>query len=468
MIVNLWAVVLVTMLPLIHHFLVCAWRGWLNVDGLFVLSQWVMAAGTLSIVDLDAPLGKLAAAISTVPFVIYVATSALLATQGRRNVVFHADLEIEPIEARRHPALVALFLLSLLITIAYFMAVGYNVLALGLRGLATGTSNDYTTLRVESYASSRYLFPGYVNQFKNSILPALALVFIHSAFALKHPWRRAISAFLGVCLIFALLGTGQRGAFVIFGFTLMVFLRHVDRPKFRRRALIAGLALVPFLAVVTLLLGRSTTSIEGEAGPFGKTMVVFRELGKRFFYDNQFSGYAALQYLETQPTQWGREWGQAVAGLLPSNQGSPLARDVFSFLYGSDRGTAPISMWGSVYYNWEWIGLLLFPVLLAIVFDKLTRLQHSKARVNTLELVSTAGFAAVAGNWIAGGPEQLLNAGAVTYLILWVIGRRIARHATYSQEQQRELSEDFDPQSGLQRGRSPRRDDRVPPQSILH
>lgn len=464
---NLWAVLLVTVIPLIHHLLVASWRGWLNVDGLFVLSQWVMASGTLAIVDLGTDLGQLAAMISTIPFVIYVTTSCILATTGRQHSTFYTDITVEPLEPKNHGGLVALFGLSVVITVAYFQAVGYNVLAIGLQGLATGTTNDYTTLRVESYSSSRYLFPGYVNQFKNTILPALAIVFMHSLFSLRHRWRRPITGFLVVCCIFALLGTGQRGAFVIFGFTVLVFLRHLDRKGFGRRAPLLAVGLVPLLVVVTLLLGRSSESMEAASGPIGKVGVVFKELGKRFFYDNQFSGYAALEYLQTQPTQWGHEWLQAVAGLLPSNPGSSLARDVFAFLYQSDRGTAPISMWGSVYYNWEWLGLVTFPVILALLFDKLTRLQHSKKRVNSLELVSAAGFAAVAGNWIAGGPEQLLNAGAVTYAILWIIGRRISRRAE-ERDPERMSSENLRSQPRVQRGRIHNRNDRISSSTITH
>ena len=47
--------------------------------------------------------------------------------------------------------------------------------------------------------------------------------------------------------------------------------------------------------------------------------------------------------------------------------------------------------------------------------------------MTSLELIGMSGFFVICGNWIVGGPDYLLNAGGVTFAILWWLGRRIRR-----------------------------------------
>ena len=52
-------------------------------------------------------------------------------------------------------------------------------LLIGLRAQLSGQSDaDITTLRLNSYSGSQYFAPGYVNQFKNVLLPALVVIVI--------------------------------------------------------------------------------------------------------------------------------------------------------------------------------------------------------------------------------------------------------------------------------------------------
>ncbi|WP_446721061.1 O-antigen polymerase [Luteococcus sp. H138] len=398
-----------------------------------------MAVGTLWLLRDPANHTPGYATVVAVPTCIYLVTGTLLCLadekkgashdkKGASHGVIGNSTTVQPIPLQHHPLLLSLFLLSLFITVAYYYTVGYNVLALGIKGMFTGVSEDYTNLRLESYSSNRYLFPGYVNQFKNIILPSLALVWIHGVIETRQRGARLTSVILvGVCIL-ALLGTGQRGAFMLFSLAVLLFLYRLSPNRFRSRApRFLGLV-VPLMLVSTFLLGRSSAALSSATSLFGQAGVLFKELGKRFMYDNQWSGAMAYQYISMNPTQWGREWVQAISGILPSNPGSSLASDVFAYLYGTNRGTAPISMWGSVYYNFSWFGLLVFPVVLAIAWHKISSAQASSRPANGLEAVATTGFAAVAGMWAVGGPEYLLNAGAVAYGVLWWMGVRM-RHA---------------------------------------
>ena len=103
-----------------------------------------------------------------------------------------------------------------------------------------------------------------------------------------------------------------------------------------------------------------------------------------------------------------------------------MASDVFKMLYGNDRGTAPPSLWGSVHFNFGFIGLILLPILLAFIFAWTSR--ASIGQMNTLQLIGMSGVTAVTASWVASGPEFLLNTGAVTYAVLWYIGSRVGSH----------------------------------------
>ena len=82
----------------------------------------------------------------------------------------------------------------------------------------------------------------------------------------------------------------------------------------------------------------------------------------------------AFWYTYKQPTQDGADWKSSLLGILPGAGDAKvgLAHQVFAMVYGTPRGTAPPSIWGSVYYNFGWPGLILTPILLAICYQVIT------------------------------------------------------------------------------------------------
>jgi oligosaccharide repeat unit polymerase len=425
-----WLAALVTAAAVTHYFMVDRYQGVMTLDGLFTWAQWVMVSGTLVGLDSSQPSDSLYAGVVATAYLLYVVTS--IVTRAVVSGSGSGPRGTQPLASARERRLVVyrptfhfkvLLGLAILITVAYYVSVGYNVFLLGLQGLASGSSADYTTLRLDSYATSRYLFPGYVNQFKNTILPALSAVTMVYLFHARRPGRWIISGFLLAITIFGILGTGQRSPLILFTFTLVTYLFHVDPSRFKRRALVAAGIGAPFLLLATYLLGRSSLALQTSTGLLGKVQVLGYELLRRFFMDGQWSGQMAFRYTSQFPVQDGAEWKQALLGILPGNDGSRVARDVFQMLYGTDRGTAPPSLWGSVYYNFGWAGVIVIPLVLGVVFQVITFRATDHRTMSTFELFTMAGFFAVAGNWIAGGPDYFLNAGAVTYAILWWIAR---------------------------------------------
>lgn len=423
---NMHLIVLVSALLLGHYLVVSRYRGLLTADGLFVLSQWIMTTGALWFLDLNRPEAVTYAWVICLPMAIYVGTSIFLFAMAPDKP--NGGNAVVPQGREGSAVLAALFVISLAITGLYFVAVGYNVLALGLQEMfSTRQASDYSELRLQTYSTDRYLFPGYVNQFKNILLPSCAVVIIHYVLSRRGAFRWPIVAALVVVCLLSLLGTGQRGAFIVFCIMLAVFLKVTAPKRAGRRILALSLVALPLILLVTMLLGRSQTKLDAAGGRSGTIEVLLEEFRKRIFYDNQFSGWAAFEYSVTRPTQWGAEWLQGVQGILPGNPGSSLAREVFEVLYGNQRGTAPISMWGSVYYNWGWWGIILVPVILAFVINRMVNRFQAIERPTALEGMGYAAASGVVGNWVVGGPEYLLNAGLIAALFLWWLGARARR-----------------------------------------
>jgi oligosaccharide repeat unit polymerase len=421
-------ILFVTLASLAHYFSVGRFEGVLTLDGLFVLTQWIMATGTLLLLDPSNSADRLYAFVISAPMILYVSASMVTywIVRGSSSRLFGGIVRGVSVY-RPTIAIWGLLLLSVTITIAYYQAVGYNVFELGIRNAFNGTTADYATLRVDSYSPNRYLFPGYANQFKNTILPSLTLIASIYLFRTRDTLRGLIVIPLILISVFGILGTGQRGAFIQFSLTLITFLFHFDRKRFRRRATMAFLASAPLVFLATFILGRSAQSIGQDSGFFTKIATLGRELLNRFFQVNQFSGQIGFRFTYGQPTQNGMEWIQGVLGILPGNSGSPLDGLIFKSLYGSARGTAPPSMWGSTFYNFGWLGLLLLPIVLAAIYQVVTFRSTNKTHMNTLELIGMSGTFVVCGNWIADGPEYLLNAGGVTFAVLWWLGHRAAQ-----------------------------------------
>jgi oligosaccharide repeat unit polymerase len=412
----------VTILTVVHYSVVSRVQGVLTLDGIFAILQWVMASGTLWILDASVTADNRYAYVISVPPMIYVLTSMLvyLASASRRargvTVIQPRTLIVKPTQG-----LIWLLTFSGAITVLYFVSVGHNVLLQGLRG----TGENYTDLRLESYSGSRYLYPGYVNQFKNTIFPLLAVSIGAYLIAARRAGRVIYGVAASVGILLAVLGTGQRGAFVQFLLTILTFLYLLDRARFRRRASIALTLGIPPLMFSTFLLGRSDLNGTSANSTIRVARVLSGELVKRVFYDNQASGQYAFRYIEFRPIAIGQEWLQGILGILPTNSGSSLAREVFAYLYGSDRGTAPISMWGSVYYNFGVAGVFLGAVFLGIAFQTCTARILQRPERNMVELLGIASTFVILGNWVVGGPEYLLNAGLLAALFVWWIGSRI-------------------------------------------
>lgn len=408
----------------LYYLMVIRRVGLLTPESLFVYMNLLMAVGSLPLLDPGREADEVHGYVLAYTLTCFMLVSGVVHLSRPKP---RTSLAYEVVAFRPSIAYWILFVLSVTVVVIYYFAVGYSALLRGLANTVSGGSEDVAGLRVDSYSGSRYFFPGYVNQFKNVLLPALTVVLVtYWARSGRQRWLSA--GLLSVIVLFGLLGTGQRGAFVTFAMTLLAFVYLMEKRAFPRRGAIIVLLVVPVVMLSTVALGRSNNSYSANAGAVARSATVLSELQGRILQDNQQSSVVGFRYVyESEEVQGGREWGRSLAGVLPGDRGSDLPSRIFTQMFGSTRGTAPPSIWGSIYHNFGLGGVAIAPVVLALIIGKITRKAAIPRQRNTLEVVGIAGVLTTVGLWVVDTPVFLLNTGLVVYMVLWAWGVRASR-----------------------------------------
>lgn len=419
-----WLAIPVLGIFALYYFTVVRRVGLFAADSLFAYAQLLMAVGSFPLLDSEREADLVYGYLLAFTIIAYMVAGFFFHSSRRRS---SGETEVYTFQPGFHVSV--LVGISALIVVAYYYAVGHVTIFEGFRNLFGGEDSDVTTLRLESYSGSRYLFPGYVNQFKNALLPALALV-IFTAWVRRGRVPFVKAAMLWSFTLIGILGTGQRGAFVLFVVMAVVYIYLLDARAFPRRGVGVIVLAVPVLLLSTLALGRSSDDVDSQSSSAGKASVAAAEFGKRLMNDNQSSAVVAFRYIyEGNEIQNGQEWLRSLAGLLPGVRGSDLANRVFALVYGSDRGTAPESIWGSIYHNFGNGGIVVAPFVLAGIAAFITRRVQRSPQRSTLTTVGMAGTITVFGMWVASPPVFLLNNGIVVYIAIWLVGSWLDKKA---------------------------------------
>jgi len=401
--------------------------GLLNPDGLFVLFNSIGLLGTLIVVDSRKAIDSRYAWIVFAGLVTYMATSMLIRWYrfGNRQPL-PSGVTATPLNRW----VWGLYAFSLLVSLGYYAAVGHIVLIDSALARLTGHPYNTTNARFASYAVGRYVFPGYVNQFKNSILPITTIAIVHSLWVRKLRWRAPLTIVMLAVMFVMLAGTGQRGAAVIV-FIVAGMAATKSRLLTGARLAIAGAVGIALLVLQTALLQRQATQLNAGQGPLDRIAVFVESMWSRAVLENPSAGLTAFHYTQRLPTAWGKEWLEDLSGMLPGRGGSPLANQVYQTLYPRGLGTTPTSLWGGIYYNFGPVLGLLATVIIAFALLLLTRrlftTPHS-SRVNaqnSLTQLALCGVAVSVGAWVAGSPLTVLNQGFFAYLFIYLLSTRV-------------------------------------------
>jgi len=406
-------------------------RRWLlNPVFVWILGQMVFCIGTVSLSLPEERADYVHLACMFVGLCTFIFGSTVVRTtsqilEGQRVKWFSQPVGLSAEGPETYIVALTLVFFSIVISTLYFQSIGYNLFLDSITSVfrGQGVIEDISTLRLAAYAGSRYLAPGYVNQFKNVLLPLLsAYLVLHSVITKQH--ARRVYFFLIVLVpmnIIFLLGTGQRGAFVIAS-AMIFFYTNAILPQKQRSLVNRSLGIVVLLlfGLTTLSTGRAIfdTSASG-----GNISGILSGIFHRLFVSNQLGGVVGFRYVYESPIQYGLEWYENLRGVLP---GAPsklgLSNQIFALLYGGTRGTTPVSIWGSIWHNFGPVGIILVPFGLGAVYQYI----YNRMILGPKSLVRVAAYAAMAvvlGTWAAGGPIFFVNSGVVTVLILIIITR---------------------------------------------
>ncbi|WEK62312.1 MAG: hypothetical protein P0Y60_06035 [Candidatus Microbacterium colombiense] len=399
--------------------------GHLSAISLFTYAQATMAAGTLPALDTTIAADQTHGSLIMLTFGTLVVVSIVASFTNRRDASTRAAYapEIDFEVPRR--SVTFWIVVSIAICIGYFASIGYIAFFESLESLAGNTGEDLAGLRLESYAGSRYFFPGYVNQFKNALLPALTIAALVSAYHFHRRGRTLLALTLVPATLVFLLGTGQRAAFVLalaLATVAAYFITPRSFKKYAMRVAVVGLGL---FFLTTVASGRVAADLRAASGLGQQIGILFEQLAFRVLGSNQTSSVTGFRYVYELDIPFASEWWQGLVGLLPGQTGSDLSNRIFQVLYGSTRGTSPLSLWGAAYHNLGLPGSIVLAAVLAMILCAISTTVNKRKQTNLIQLVGMAGVTVTLGTWIADGPTSVLNSGLAMYVIVWWWGSRI-------------------------------------------
>ena len=309
---------------------------------------------------------------------------------------------------------------SIIICSIFFRNVGFNAFSVLLRG---GVNTDVSELRRSiNYTSGS----GIVYQFRVFILPILMLILISST----NKRYRITGIILAPLCVLYLLGSGQRGGLVtVMLMYLVVFLYRnreikregIDKKTYQgirksKRLIILGLLLAG-VAFGALTIGNQRINAAGS---------LTNAIIGRIMVDNQGCALFGFENLVCrEPLSYGYDWLMMTLELIPGVKTGYIAtaNRIFAMKYGSLKGTSPLCIWGSTYYNFGWPGIILLSILIGYLYSYVGRKTNQKV-FSTVELVIYSELVVVMGTWIAEGPYYLVNNGGLaTILLYWILIR---------------------------------------------
>lgn len=394
----------------------------------FILNQLRMAFGTFFFLECNYRPEDCVYLLAMLTVIIFfIIGASMVKAMSSCSVAFITRWRSLPIQAetgKHFSLLISIFIIvSIVISALYFYFVGYNMFLLGIYSQITGQDliQDAATMRLASYSGASYFAPGYVNQFKNTLLPLLVSYLGLRSYLLGRRRGLILSIMLTPIVIILLLGTGQRGAFVLAWVCFIIFLLAVFRHlKWRRLALSIAVVVALFL-ITSLIIGRGIQEIKDA----NDLLQLSLEMPSRVFIVNQSEGVVSFRYIYSTETAWGSNWLADVKQMLPGLKDpnfTPLPHLIFEQLYGSTRGTSPLTLAASLWYNFHIIGITLAPLLLGIIYQTV---YHRLVRgpKTLFRLATFSALAGVLGLWAAGGIDTLLNKGVAAILLFYILGK---------------------------------------------
>jgi len=305
--------------------------------------------------------------------------------------------------------------------------IGYNTFALSLRTFFLSGSVDGSQFSALRQAATRegYAAAGYAVQFTAVLLPA-SIMLVYLRGRLKGDTILvAAAAVLTLLNIYFVTVIGGRKYLIGAIAMAIALLIPVTTPLARGLRASRSTGVLLIFGVLTLF--GFTTLLQGRRTPAGddtsllalSTVGLYNRIGGLY---SQYQ-FESIRLLRDDPIAWGGLWIEQLKIALPGpTQGPSFDARLHGMLYdGNIGGNAPLDFWGSTYYNWGAIGLILLAFLLGFLFQAfnirfLIRAEKSLTRV---VLLSWAGYRLA----LWRDPYSMLLEGSLTLLLFYGLHR---------------------------------------------
>ena len=383
-------------------------KRFVTLSFIFIGMQILMFSGILTYADFTYSADRKLVFIYLIALVMFIfgteISSHLYIADYRRIRLSEND----KLSHNQKKLIILLITISVMACMYLFLSSGYNVFFMILKSIGTGSQDNFTNSRI---ALNNVQGIGYIYQFRVIILPILcAFLTIYKEDKKIHKFGIAIFPLM----IIFVLGTGQRGGFVMFVLIFLVALFYLYQ-IYREKKILKKIVIIGFGAIV---LFATMTIFNGRVGSDGDLVQATLQ---RIFDDNQKCAVVAFRFICTQNIQWGKDWFLSFMDIFPGkNSYVQLSYVIFDVMYGSTRGTAPPCIWGSAYYNFGFIGIVIMPLIMGFLYHKLYYkfCLHPATKIRIF--LYSAKFV-VLGSWIADTPLVLFNQGFVTLCIMTLL-----------------------------------------------
>lgn len=377
----------------------------------FIIFQSIMAVGTIFVADLGRDSDQLYVILFFVAKLVYLFTAICFweasGIRSRYKQFWLKALEYDSMLSRVNLKIIVM--MSVLVVFLYYAAIGYNLFLNILFGIVV---DDFSTMRLATYSGDNYYAPGFVNQFKNVLLPVGISILAGWAWFRGGKFKFVMLVVIGGGFtIVALLGTGQR-AFLAYSLVALLFgLSAITKLKFKYSVL-------P-IAIVVILFSYMTSVYKSHLIEDGSNIYIgsLSKSIERFMVTEQSGALGAFRYIYTLDTVYFKEWKDQFAGIIPGHKGSTLQHDLFYLVHGTDRGTEGYAVLTGFYYNGGIATIIIGYALLAL-FHSSMFYRFLNGRKTIFRVFNYAALFFYLSIFVSGGPITMVNNGIVTLLIL--------------------------------------------------
>jgi len=332
----------------------------------------------------------------------------------RRDRENFTKSSVVAVPVHMHVRIISFLILSLGVSILYYVAAGKNLIWMIISGVQF---EDFSGDRISMYSGEEYYYPGYVNQFKNIIFPICMAYYVFERSVKRQPVNLRLLVIIPLT-VFILAGTGQR-AYLVDSFLAICLSSYFIFGVTKRSKRIILLSLVGIFLIFGSM-SYAYYSLDDQ----GLMAIVWKILA-RIFLVQQEGGLIGFHAVYDMPNALLSEWGQALAGILPGVSGSGLAHRIHEIMYGSYRGTVPVSHVGSAYLNG---GLILVAVFFGLMglFHTLLIKRLYKGPKSIIRCLCYGFVIHISSSQLSGGPFTYIDGGVLTIIILIGLVTKIA------------------------------------------